>query len=105
MVCYARRAAVAQAPSGMVAGAQRRCDLGVARVGESFRWAGQICTMSFLKYSNIFQIDLIIRWSSIAQQILNKIWISRELNKEQHSLLKLFSKFRIQFELKIREPL
>jgi hypothetical protein len=52
-----------------------------------------------------FQIDLIIRWSSIAQQISNKIWISRELNKKQHSLLKLFSKFRIQFELKIREPL
>jgi hypothetical protein len=59
------------------------------------------------RYNSNFQTYLnysIKRWPSRARKNPNKIWICRELNKEQLYLLKL-SKFRIEFELKIKKAL
>jgi hypothetical protein len=47
---------------------------------------------------------MVQRISSPALKISNKIWTCRELNKNDFSYFN-FSKFRIEFELKIEEAL
>jgi hypothetical protein len=62
-------------------------------------------TMTILIYSNKCKstwIDLSKRWPSLVPKIQNKIWICRELNKEQISLLVLF-KIRDRIWIKTRK--
>jgi hypothetical protein len=61
--------------------------------------------LSLLKKFKQVWIDLIKRWTYRGWKISNKIWICMELNKEQLSLLDFFSKFGIEFELKIKDAL
>jgi hypothetical protein len=75
-------------------GAGGRTELGRARENSAV-----------LKLTKNFQTDKIWfdqNWLYLDKKISNKLWICRELNKEQVSLSR-FSKFGLEFELKIKE--
>jgi hypothetical protein len=74
-------------------GTGRKWFVGWPRGKEKGKWVGPKETVQFsnyLKNLKMARIDSIKRWPSILGQFSNKIYICRELNKEQLSLFELF---------------